>query len=170
MTPFGRVISSLALLMGVALATLLTAAPGVAAEPGDTAADQKRYPAIQAGAKDLLKAHESLEKGGDKFKGHRAAAMKLITEALTQLDEAVKYADKNKKDGEKSDLIFDADRGKLASTQEKYPAIRGGAKKVIEAGKALDEGLDKFGGHRVKALKLLNEALDELEKAVKEAK
>jgi hypothetical protein len=40
----------------------------------------------------------------------------------------------------------------------------------VEAGKALDQGQDKFGGHRIKALKALNNALDELEKAAKEGK
>jgi hypothetical protein len=170
MMPFGRVRNSLALGLGVVLATLLWLAPLVAADPGDEAANQKRYPAMQTGAKDLLKAHDILEKGNDNFKGHRVAAMKLIKDALRELDDGVKYADKHNEKGEKTKSIFDADRGKLAASQSKYPAIQGGAKKVIEAGKALDQGLDRFGGHRVKALKDLNEALDELEKAVKQAK
>jgi hypothetical protein len=170
MTAFGKVGKSLGLLTGAALAALLTAAPRAAAEPGEKAASQKRYPAIEAGARDLLKAVNILEKGDDKFKGHRETAVKEIREALTELDEAVQFADKTDKPGDKAEPTFEAGRGKLAASQDKYPAIKGGAEKVIEAGRTLDEGLDKFGGHRVKALRALNRALEELEKAVKDAK
>jgi hypothetical protein len=152
------------------LATLLTASGLVGAAPGDTAAEQSRYPAIQAGAKHLQKAIAVLKKGADKFEGHRVAAIKHVREALTELDDAVGFADNKDKTGKKTKAIFEPGRGELAASQSKYPAIRGGANQVIDAGKALDKGVDRFGGHRVKALKALNSALDELETAVKSGK
>jgi hypothetical protein len=170
MTVFGKAGKSLGLLTGAALAALLMTAPRAAAEAGDAAANQKRYPSIQAGARDLLRAREILDKGDDKFRGHRTAAVRLIREALTELDEGVEFADKHDRAGDKARPTFDAARGELAASQDKYPAIKGGAEKVIEAGRVLDEGLDRFGGHRTRALKALNEALDELEKAVKGAR
>jgi hypothetical protein len=170
MRPSGKVIAPFGLVLGLILAPLVTAPVLGADEPGEEAVKQKRYQAIQEGAKHLLKAKQALEKGKDKFKGHRVRAVKQINTALGELDKAVKFADKTDKPGEKRKPLFDADLGKLAAGQSEYPAIAAGAKQVIDAGKALDKGLDKFGGHRVGALKALNRALEELEKAVKDAK
>jgi hypothetical protein len=161
-SPFG--------LMVLVLAAVLTAPGLVVAGPGDVAAAQSRYPAIQSGAKHLQKAIDVLEKGKDKFRGHRVAAAKQIRDALAELDAAVKFADKKGKAAEKTRATFEARRGKLAASQSTYPAIQGGAKQVIEAGKVIDKGVDIFGGHRIKALKSLNAALDELETAVKKAR
>jgi hypothetical protein len=160
--PFGLVV--------LVLVAVLVSPGLVTAAPGDVAADQSRYPAIQSGAKHLHKAINVLEKGKDKFKGHRVAAIKHIREALTELDAAVRFANRKGKAGDRGRPTFEASRGKLAASQSVYPAIRDGAEQVIEAGKVLDKGVDKFGGHRVKALKELNAALDQLEKAVKKAR
>jgi hypothetical protein len=170
MRQLGMVTGPFGLMVLLVLAAFLTSPGLVVAGPGDVAADQSRYPAIQGGAKQFQKAIDVLEKGRDRFRGHRVAAAKHIREALTELDVAVKLADKKGQSGEKTRAIFQAKRGKLAAAQSAYPAIRDGANQVIEAGKALDKGLDKFGGHRVKALKALNVALDELETAVKKAR
>jgi hypothetical protein len=151
------------------LVTLVNPAP-LSADPGDLASSQNRYQAIRTGAMQLLRANEALERGDDKFRGHRVAAIRLINDALTELDRAVRFADNNPKAGEKGNPWFDADRGRLAAAQTRFPAIRNGTLRVIDAGRTLDQGFDRFGGHRVNALKTLNRALDELETAVKEAK
>jgi hypothetical protein len=96
--------------------------------------------------------------------------VKHIREALTELDAAVKFADRKGKSGVRTRAIFEPERGKLATSQSAYPGIRDGANLVVEAGKALDMRQDKFGGHRVDALKALNAALDQLERAVKKAR
>lgn len=161
---FGRIsFVAATALMAIALVPI-----HVHAEPGDLATRQTQYKAIRSGAESLQKAIEALDKGEEKFKGHRVAARKLVREALTELDEAVKYANSHNEAGEKTKMFFEPDRAKQASSQSKYPAIRGAANRILEGGKALDNGFDKFGGHRLKAIRQLNEALDELEKAVKE--
>jgi hypothetical protein len=162
--------SAFGLLVVLPLAAVLTSPGLVVAGPGHAAADQSRYPAIESGAKQLQKAVDVLEKGKDKFRGHRVAAVKHIREALKELDTAVKFADKKGKSREKTRPLFDARRGKLAASQTSYPAIQIGAKHVIEAGEVLDKGLDRFGGNRVRALKALNAALDQLETAVRKAR
>jgi hypothetical protein len=85
------------------------------------------------------------------------------------LDAAVDFADNNPKDGEKNEGTFDATHGSGAQSQTDYKKIQEGANKLVAAGNALDKGLDKFGGHRVKAIKAIHRALDELDLAVKEA-
>lgn len=162
-----RLIRPAALLTGTLL-VLAFPAPATAG-PGDLAADQNRYPVIRSGAKNLHQALNALEKGDDKFKGHRNSAIKHVRHALNELDAAVRYADKNKEPGEKGNNFFEPARGQIAASQNKFPAIRRGAREVIEAGRALGQGDDKFGGHRVNAQKALNQALDELEAAAKNA-
>jgi hypothetical protein len=169
MLPFRKATASRTLMMGLSLAAFVTLPARGLAGPGDHAANQNRYQAIKTGAVQLQRGFEALERADDKFKGHRRAAMDLIQEALTELDRAVRYADNNPKAGERGKSIFEPERGKIASTQGKFPSIRRGANHVIDAGKALDVGFDRFGGHRVDALRALNRALDQLEKAVKTA-
>jgi len=50
-----------------------------------------------------------------------------------------------------------------------YPALAAGHEHLLSARKVLDKGKEEFGGHRVKAIKLIDEALDEIKKAVKVA-
>jgi hypothetical protein len=152
-------------LWGLALVAFVLGVQAAGADPGDAAAGQDTYKAMKKGAEALQGAKQSLE-NAKVGKTHRDDALKKVTEALTELDKGVAYADKNMGPGEKTKSFFEPDRGKLSSTQRKYKAISNAATKVIDAGKALDNGFDKFGGHRVKAIKRLNEALDDLEKAV----
>jgi hypothetical protein len=49
---------------------------------------------------------------------------------------------------------------------EKYPRIRGAIKELREAKKELEEGAKIFGGHRVKAVKAVEDAIEQLQKAL----
>ena len=158
-------------LFGLVAITLVAATAFASADPGDLAKKQNRYKAIQNGAKSLLKAWNALDTGKDDstFKGHRVKAMKLINEALAELDEAVNVADDSEVPADKGKPFFDTKRGKLALEQTDYKAIHGGAKNLHDGGRSLDVGNNNFGGHRIKALKLIHSALDELDEAVKAA-
>jgi hypothetical protein len=163
------IVSHCGLMLGLTVAALgLTAAPAAAA-PGDIAVSQDAYPAILNAARSLRKAVAALDEGRDIFKGHRVKAIADATEALGELDKAVKFAEANGKQGEKAKSFFDPERGKLAVSPNKYPAIQAGARNLIIAGNYLDAGRDIFGGHRVNALRAIHRALDQLEAAVKSA-
>ncbi len=165
MREFTRIIGRFVVLAVLALIV----APAIAA-PGGIARNQNRYPAIRDGAQNLAQAYQALERGTDVFKGHRVKAMQEISTALTELDLAVNFADKNTQPGEKGQPFFNAEHGKLALSQNKYPAIQAGAKNLMDAGRRLDAGFDRFGGHRIDALKAIHRALDELDAAVREAR
>ncbi len=56
-----------------------------------------------------------------------------------------------------------------ARAAEKYPRIRASIRELREARKELEEGAKIFGGHRVKAVKAVDEAIEQLQKAVEYA-
>lgn len=49
---------------------------------------------------------------------------------------------------------------------ERHPRIRSAIKELKEARKELEEGAKVFGGHRVKALKATDDAIEQLQKAL----
>jgi hypothetical protein len=49
---------------------------------------------------------------------------------------------------------------------EKYPRIRASLRELKEARKELEEGAKIFGGHRVKAVKAVDDAIEQLQKAL----
>jgi hypothetical protein len=78
-------------LLGTAKAAGL-AALGVALLPAVAHADIDDYPALKKGRDLLLDARAALEKGDDKFGGHKKEAIKLIGAALDEIKAAVKFA------------------------------------------------------------------------------
>jgi hypothetical protein len=50
-----------------------------------------------------------------------------------------------------------------------YPALAKGHEHLMEAKRVLENGKEAFGGHRIKAIKLIEEALEEVRKGVKSA-
>jgi hypothetical protein len=50
-----------------------------------------------------------------------------------------------------------------------YPALAKGHDFLLDAKKVLEKGKEEFGGHRVKAIRLIDDALEEIKKAVKVA-
>jgi hypothetical protein len=48
-----------------------------------------------------------------------------------------------------------------------YPALAKGHDRLLDAKKVLEKGDNGFGGHRAKAIKLIDEALDEIKAAVR---
>jgi hypothetical protein len=48
-----------------------------------------------------------------------------------------------------------------------YPSLAKGHDHLLDAKKALEKGKEEFGGHRVKAIDKIDEALEEVKKAVK---
>jgi hypothetical protein len=53
-----------------------------------------------------------------------------------------------------------------AQKGERHPRIHAAIRELREARKELDEGAKIFGGHRVKALKAVDEAIEQLQKAL----
>jgi len=49
---------------------------------------------------------------------------------------------------------------------DRHPHIRSAIRELRDARKELDEGAKIFGGHRVKALKAVDDAVEQLQKAV----
>jgi hypothetical protein len=48
-----------------------------------------------------------------------------------------------------------------------YPALAKAHDHLLEAKKVLEKGMEAFGGHRVKAIKHVDDALDEIKEAVR---
>ncbi|MBY0228077.1 MAG: hypothetical protein K2W96_02235 [Gemmataceae bacterium] len=140
------------------------------AAPGDKASAQGKYPGIKAGATKLAEAVVALKAAEKTYAGHKRAALDALVEAQKELDQAVAYADRNDKPFEKGMHRFDTKAGLRAAASRKHPGLRDGAKRAIEAGKALDEGTTRFGGHRANAIEKINAALKELDKAARLAK
>ncbi len=53
-----------------------------------------------------------------------------------------------------------------AKGAEKYPALRNAIRAMRDAKDELDAGRRIFGGHRVKAIRLLNDAIEECQAAI----
>jgi hypothetical protein len=53
-----------------------------------------------------------------------------------------------------------------ALAADKFPRIRAAIKELREAKKELEEGAKIFGGHRVKAVKAVEDAIEQLQKAL----
>jgi hypothetical protein len=79
-------------LLGTAKAAGL-AALGVALLPAVSQAELKDYPALKKGRDMLVDARAALEKGDDKFGGHKKKAIEYIDAALDEIKLAVKFAD-----------------------------------------------------------------------------
>ena len=60
--------------------------------------------------------------------------------------------------------------GATEAAAVKYPRIRAAIRELRDARKELDEGAKVFGGHRVKALKAVDEAIVQLQRALDYAK
>jgi len=73
------------------------AASGLAAllaRPGRALAAE-RYPRIRAAIRELKDARKELEEGAKIFGGHRAKAVKVVDDAIDQLQKALDFAEKN---------------------------------------------------------------------------
>jgi hypothetical protein len=53
-----------------------------------------------------------------------------------------------------------------ANMADRHPHIRAAIRELRDARKEIDEGAKIFGGHRVKALKAVDDAIEQLQKAV----
>jgi hypothetical protein len=69
------------------------AALGLALLPGETQAGLRDYPSMARGHDLLVDAKAALEKGEQKFGGHRANAIKLIDDALEEIRLGVRFQD-----------------------------------------------------------------------------
>jgi hypothetical protein len=54
------------------------------------------YPEMNAAKKSLENAKGSLQKAAKDYDGHRVKAVEFVEKAITQIDEAITYADKHK--------------------------------------------------------------------------
>jgi hypothetical protein len=59
-----------------------------------------------------------------------------------------------------------ASPGRARAAADKFPRIRAAIRELREARKELEEGAKIFGGHRVKAVKAVDEAIEQLQKSL----
>jgi hypothetical protein len=61
---------------------------------------------------------------------------------------------------------FDPASSQAAAAAERHPRIRSAIRELKGAKRELEEGAKVFGGHRVKAVKAVEEAVEQLQKAL----
>jgi esterase/lipase superfamily enzyme len=155
----------LALITLLPLGTAQAAASPPAFPPGSSAdvGEPQKYPEMEAALEALQTARVHLHGAATVFGGHRGQAERLTDQAIAEVREALNYA-QTKKAGNPQEP-------QLATGQRKpapgYPNMHDALTALRTAQAHLSKGGTEFGGHRVSALKLTNQAIDETVAALK---
>jgi len=115
------------------------------------AADQ---PFMKAARGDLNKAKSSLRKATPDKAGHRVKAMNLVDQAIAQVNAGIKYDRKTSR----------AEFSRVESSDQ--PNMQAALTHLRNARSNLEKATADKGGHRVKALELVNQAIDEVQKGI----
>jgi hypothetical protein len=110
---------------------------------------------------ELRECRMELKDAAHDFGGHRAKALEAVDAAIRQIDRALEGAGDNIK-GIK--LTFDPDRYKK---YKHHPHIHHAIHELREARAELKNAHHDFGGHREKAIKDIDYAIEQLELALK---
>lgn len=128
---------------------------------GSVRAQADKHPHMHHALFELRETRTQLKEASHDFGGHREKALKAVDAAIRQLDLALRY---------KGDTIKAPGRDK--DRYKKYPNhphIRHAIHELKEARRELKESSHDFGGHRERALRDVNYAIEQLELALKHA-
>jgi hypothetical protein len=148
------------MLFRVTVPMVLLVAPAIGF--GEERCDGPRHPHIHHALHELKETRIELKEAKHDFGGHREKALKATDAAIVQLELALKSAEDPFKP-----VKVDAEHYKK---YEHHPHIHRAIHELKEARVELKEAKHDFGGHREKALKDVDYAIEQLELALKFAR
>jgi L-lactate utilization protein LutB len=142
------------LLAAAAVAALVVFAPmRVSAEP--------KHRHLHHALHEMREAHKELKEAKHNFGGHREKALDALDGAIRQTEKALESA---------GDPFKGFTPGKIYGGYKNHPHLRHSLHEMREARTELKEAKHNFGGHREKAIKDLNVAIDQVEKCIAQLK
>jgi hypothetical protein len=137
-------------------------------------AEGEHHPHIHAALRELREAKEELKTAAHDFGGHRADAVDAVEHAIKQLRKALE-SDPGAREAKRSEKEAGTEastgeakhgEGRQAEQGEHHPHIRAALKELREAKAELETAAHDFGGHRADAIKAVEHAIRQLEKAL----
>ena len=122
-----------------------------------SAADQ---PFMKAARGDLNKAQSELRKATPDKGGHRVKALNLVTKAISEVNEGIKYDRRHSH----------AETVATGEALVDQPHMQRALDYLRDAKANLGKATADKGGHRAKAIDLINEAIDEVNKGIEAGK
>jgi hypothetical protein len=146
--------SSFVWLMLVASLSLLTA---FGAQPAHAAGAQRgqRFPEMEAALAALRSARNHLHIAATAYGGHRATAERLANQAIAEVREGLSYAQTGRAGAAQTPGLATGQRRPVKG----YPEMHAALADLRTAREHLMRGSTKFGGRRVTALKITNQAI-----------
>jgi hypothetical protein len=141
------------LTIGAAFALGSLAAPPARAE---------EHPRLYAALYEMRHARTELKEAAHDFGGHRVKALAALDAAIEQIDKALKAVGDNAKGVEPAKDVYKG--------YANHPHIRHALAESRLARDELKDAAHDYKGHRVKAVKALDDVIVQLEKALKFAK
>lgn len=120
-------------------------------------------PFMESARVNLNQAKNDLNKATADKGGHRNKAKSLVTQALDEVNKGIKYDRRNGNENFAAEEIF-SDFGTNSSDQ---PYMEKAKTDLEQALDNLKKATADKGGHRNKAIDLVKEAIDEVEKGIK---
>jgi hypothetical protein len=120
------------------------------------------HPALDQGQKLVEAAQNELAHGATDFGGHRANAMSHAKEALEEIQAARAYYAAHPKPEPPQPVSPLAEEPTGAA---KFPHLDAARNSLVRAYDVLNKGNTEFGGHRVKAMEHVKQAIGEIDQA-----
>ncbi len=131
--------------------------------PEQAIAGGPKHPHMHHALRELREARTELKEAAHNFGGHREKALIAVDAAIAQMDKALEAVGDNIKGAGKFDKsIYDK--------YDRHPHINHALFELREARTELKDAAHDFKGHRAKALKDVDYAIEELELCLKFAK
>lgn len=120
-------------------------------------------PFMESAKVNLNQAKNNLNKATQDKGGHRNKARDLVNQALSEVNQGIRYDRRNGNENFAADEIF-TDFGTNSPDQ---PFMEKAKNDLEDALKNLNKATADKGGHRNKAIGLVKDAIDEVEKGIK---
>jgi esterase/lipase superfamily enzyme len=128
-----------------------------------SAQENVRHPHMHHALRELRETRIELKEAAHDFGGHRAKALEAVDVAIGQIDKALRAAGDNIKGAGK------VDPG-IYKKYTHHPHLHHAIHELREARTELQDAKHDFGGHRAKALRDVDYAIEQLELALKFAR
>jgi hypothetical protein len=152
---FGTMSLCVLLSLPISALALPIAAPGAPANA---------HPEIMAALRSLHQARFHLNGAATVYGGHRVKAEQLTDQAIRELHAAVDYA--NTKHVERLPGAPPMSKGQR-KPQKGYPYIHDAINELTAARSHLQKAASDFGGHKLNAIKLINQAIGECQASLR---
>jgi hypothetical protein len=121
-------------------------------------------PEMQAALRDLQHAQQKLQSGADNKGGHRAKALQLTQQAIVDVQQGIQYATQH---GDKNVGAVPPETPVQPTGNQ--PAMNAALQYLQHASQYLNSGGSDKGGHRVKAVAHVQEAMQEVQAGIQYA-